>query len=92
VGDEGRLRNALAPSVETPELKAAAQAARRHGALGVKVCGAGGGGCLVAFAADGRRDDVVRALEGAGARVLAARVARRGLVVRGSLSGPAAGS
>lgn len=92
VGEEGRLRNALAPSVETAELREAARAARRHGALGVKVCGAGGGGCLVAFAADGRGPDVAAAFEREGARVLATRIARRGLVVRGSLSGPRSGS
>jgi D-glycero-alpha-D-manno-heptose-7-phosphate kinase len=79
LGEEGRLRYRLAPSVGTPLLRAADRAARRAGALGVKVCGAGGGGCLVAFAAEGRADAVRRALAEAGAQVLAAPPALRGL-------------
>jgi D-glycero-alpha-D-manno-heptose-7-phosphate kinase len=87
VGEEGRLRYRLAPSVATAALLAADRAARRAGALGVKVCGAGGGGCLVAFAREGRRDAVAEAVAGTGARVLEARVARRGVRVAVSENG-----
>ncbi len=90
LGEEGRLRYRLAPSVGTPLLLAADGAARRAGALGVKVCGAGGGGCLVAFAAEGRTEAVARALAAAGARVLEAPPAARGLRV--TASGPGAES
>ncbi len=81
LGEEGRLRYSLAPTVATPALRAAGAAARRAGALGVKVCGAGGGGCLVAFAREDRRDAVAAAMRRAGARVLVAPLARRGLRV-----------
>jgi D-glycero-alpha-D-manno-heptose-7-phosphate kinase len=81
VGEEGRLRYALAPSVATPVLRRAGAAARRAGAIGVKVCGAGGGGCLVAFARAGRSTLVAAALTSAGARVLPCRIARRGVSV-----------
>jgi D-glycero-alpha-D-manno-heptose-7-phosphate kinase len=84
LGAEGRLRYSLAPSVATPALRAADAAARRAGALGAKVCGAGGGGCLVAFAPEGRRDRVARAIANTGASLLVVRVARRGVVVSGS--------
>jgi D-glycero-alpha-D-manno-heptose-7-phosphate kinase len=87
VGEEGRLRDRLAPSVSTPLLRAASAGARRAGALGVKVCGAGGGGCLVAFSAAGREAAVARALTEAGATVLAATPSRRGLVVVDGASG-----
>jgi len=87
LGEEGRLRVRLAPSVGTPALERASKAAARAGSLGVKVCGAGGGGCLVAFAAKGRREQVAAAMEGAGARVLDARIAKRGLVVSERRSG-----
>jgi galactokinase/mevalonate kinase-like predicted kinase len=82
LGAEGRLRYSLAPSVATPALRAADAAARRAGALGAKVCGAGRG-CLVAFAREGRRDDVARAIARTGASLLAVRVARRGVAVSG---------
>jgi D-glycero-alpha-D-manno-heptose-7-phosphate kinase len=81
LGEEGRLRYSLAPSVATEALRAADGAARRAGALGAKVCGAGGGGCMVAFAREGRRDDVAEAIARTGATLIPVRVARRGVAV-----------
>jgi len=81
LGEEGRLRYRLSPSVATPALRRADRAARRAGALGTKVCGAGGGGCLVAFAPTEKREAVARALAAAGAEILPVRVARRGVRV-----------
>jgi len=81
IGEEGRLRYRLAPSVGTDALKNADRQARRAGALGVKVCGAGGGGCLVAFAHEGKAPAVAAAMAATGARVLPVRIARRGVRV-----------
>jgi D-glycero-alpha-D-manno-heptose-7-phosphate kinase len=81
LGEEGRLRYRLAPSVATEALLAAGKAAAKAGALGTKVCGAGGGGCMVAFARRGRAGDVARAMAATGARILEARIARRGVLV-----------
>jgi D-glycero-alpha-D-manno-heptose-7-phosphate kinase len=81
LGEEGRLRYRLAPSVSTPTLERVGMAARRAGALGVKVCGAGGGGCLVAFAAQGKQDAVAAAMEAAGAAILPVEPAARGVEV-----------
>ena len=81
LGEEGRMRYSLAPSVATDALRAADGAARRAGALGAKVCGAGGGGCMVAFAREGRHDDVAEAIARTGATLLRVRVARRGVAV-----------
>lgn len=86
VGEEGRLRYRLAPSVGTEPLRRADRAARRAGALGVKVCGAGGGGCLVAVTRRGRRGAVAEAIRSTGAELLDVKVARRGVRVR-SISG-----
>jgi D-glycero-alpha-D-manno-heptose-7-phosphate kinase len=82
VGEEGRLRLGLAPSVATPALLRADKAARSAGALGLKVCGAGGGGCVVAVARDGNADAVRAALTSVGAVPLPARISRRGVVVQ----------
>ena len=84
LGEEGRLRYSLAPSVTTIALAEADAAARRAGALGAKVCGAGGGGCMVAFAKEGAREAVAAAIARTGAEVLNVRVARRGVAVSGS--------
>jgi D-glycero-alpha-D-manno-heptose-7-phosphate kinase len=83
VGEEGRLRYRLAPTVATPTLLRVDAAARRAGALGVKVCGAGGGGCQVAFSREGRSGDVREAMIAAGARILPVRIERRGVIVSG---------
>jgi D-glycero-alpha-D-manno-heptose-7-phosphate kinase len=83
LGEEGRLRYSLAPSVATGALRAADAAARRAGALGAKVCGAGGGGCMVAFAREGLRDNVAEAIARTGASVLTVKVANRGVAVNG---------
>ena len=82
VVEEGALRLRLAPSVASPEIRAVSQAARRAGALGTKVCGAGGGGCLVAVAKPGRREAVAEAIRRAGAEVLPLKPSRRGVRVR----------
>jgi D-glycero-alpha-D-manno-heptose-7-phosphate kinase len=82
LGEEGRLRYRLAPSVATPELRAADRVARKAGALGVKVCGAGGGGCIVALAASGRAAAVKSAWAASGHQVLEAAVGVKGLTVR----------
>lgn len=79
IGEEGRLRYRLAPSVATPALLAAGNAARQAGALGVKVCGAGGGGCLLAFAGEGRQGNVAEAIAATGARTLNASFAPKGV-------------
>jgi len=84
LGEEGRLRYSLAPSVATPLLRAADRAARRAGALGAKVCGAGGGGCMVAVAKDGAEERVAHAIAATGATILSVKTAARGLRVSGS--------
>lgn len=77
---EGRARRQLSPMVETARIAALMKAARDAGALGGKVCGAGGGGCVVFIARTGRRAGVVAALERAGGRILPVQLARRGIV------------
>jgi D-glycero-alpha-D-manno-heptose-7-phosphate kinase len=44
---EGALRRKLAPGVDGPATRAVDRAARQAGALGTKILGAGGGGCVL---------------------------------------------
>ena len=81
VAEEGRLRYGLAPSVLTPGLRRADEAARRAGALGTKVCGAGGGGCMVAIAREGAARAVAAAIAATGAQILYAPIAVSGIRV-----------
>jgi D-glycero-alpha-D-manno-heptose-7-phosphate kinase len=75
-------RREWSPLVLTPALERAFDAARRGGALGWKVCGAGGGGFAIALAPPERRERVAAALAEAGVRISGARPTGRGLAVR----------
>jgi D-glycero-alpha-D-manno-heptose-7-phosphate kinase len=67
---EWKHRTTLAPGVTTPEINALLAAARAAGALGGKVCGAGGGGCLFCLMPPDRKAAVADALAAGGAQVL----------------------
>jgi len=72
-------RKRLAPGVSTPAIDALIARARAAGAQAAKVCGAGGGGCMVAMAPPSHTAAVRTALAEGGARVLDFRIERDGL-------------
>ena len=78
---EWDLRKRLAPGVTTARLDALIRCGRRAGADAAKVCGAGGGGCLLFLARPGHAGAVRSALADAGARLLDCRIDTRGLQV-----------
>ena len=80
--DEWQNRRRLADGVSTPCLERLMAAAREAGALSSRVCGAGGGGCMISFAASDKALDVAGALRGVGAQPLPYTVSRTGLDVR----------
>ena len=81
VAAEWDNRKQLAPGVTTPEIDAMLAAAQQAGALGGKVCGAGGGGCLFCFGEPEVIPAVKQALAGAGARVLDFTIEAQGLII-----------
>lgn len=79
---EWRIRKRLAPNVSTPAIDKLVDLGCAAGARAAKVCGAGGGGCVL-FLADPPAAPAVRAaLAGGGAQVLDARIDGEGLRVR----------
>lgn len=80
--EDGRQRQRLARGVVTERTREALEAALAAGAAGAKVCGAGGGGSVVALAEPGARDEVVHALSARGITVLPVAVDVHGLSVR----------
>lgn len=79
--NEWEARKALIEGIATPEIDAAVDAALAAGAWGGKVCGAGGGGCIVFLLPPDRRDAVVRALSTVPGKVLQVTPVANGLTV-----------
>jgi D-glycero-alpha-D-manno-heptose-7-phosphate kinase len=79
IAREWENRKLLAPGVTTPAIEALIARARAAGAVGAKVCGAGGGGCLMCYAEPKRTPAVREALSGGGARLLDFRIDTKGL-------------
>jgi D-glycero-alpha-D-manno-heptose-7-phosphate kinase len=82
IQSEWDIRRTLAPGVSTSRIEAMIEAARSAGALANKVCGAGGGGCMITLVSPKNRSKVIEALATVGARVIDAQVARQGIAVR----------
>jgi len=84
VDEEWKLRQTLAPGVSTPRIESIMAAAKESGALTSKICGAGGGGCMITMVSPVTRKAVEAALTRAGGTVIPFKVDRQGAVVRGS--------
>ncbi len=81
LGREWEHRKRLAPGVSTPDIEALLGRAWEAGAVAGKVCGAGGGGCIVCMTEPDRRAAVSDALTRAGATVLPITVESSGLTI-----------
>ncbi len=79
--EEWKLRRTNAPAISTPQIDQLIAISRRNGALGAKVCGAGGGGCVLFMTEADARLRVEQKLAAAGAQILPFAVARRGVSV-----------
>ncbi len=77
--EEWKLRRTNAPGITTPLIDKLIAVAGKHGGRAAKVCGAGGGGCVIFLVEKGAASRVATAIGDAGARVLPLQVARDGL-------------
>jgi D-glycero-alpha-D-manno-heptose-7-phosphate kinase len=88
IGEDWDARREMAPAVSSPELETIISAAAKAGAIGTKVCGAGGGGCMVVGVPDGKRAAVEVAIRAAGGSILPYHLVDRGLsLVAGDADG-----
>jgi D-glycero-alpha-D-manno-heptose-7-phosphate kinase len=79
--EEWKLRRTNAPGITTPYIDSLIATARKNGGVAAKVCGAGGGGCVIFMAKEGARSRVEDALRAAKATILPFQVSREGLSV-----------
>jgi D-glycero-alpha-D-manno-heptose-7-phosphate kinase len=80
--EEWKLRRTNAPGIATPLIDQLISVASRHGGLAAKVCGAGGGGCVIFLVEKGAIDRVAKALSENGGQILPFRVANHGVRFR----------
>ena len=81
--EEWKLRRTNAPGITTPLIDKLIAVAKKQGARAAKVCGAGGGGCVVVLVEEGSRERVREAVRKNGGQPLDCQVARDGLRFRG---------
>ena len=79
--EEWSNRKKNAPGITTPLIDRMVDATRKAGSTGAKVCGAGGGGCVLFLVEPGAKQRVSEVIEGEGAQVLPVSVAPKGVKV-----------
>jgi D-glycero-alpha-D-manno-heptose-7-phosphate kinase len=82
IREEWSHRRTNVPGISTPLIDRLISKTRRAGATAAKVCGAGGGGCVLFLIEPDARDRVEKIIRTEGATILPARVARHGVRVR----------
>ena len=79
VNQEWKVRRSLAPGISTSRIDKIMAAATAAGAVANKICGAGGGGCMVTLAPVRKRAAVERAISDAGGKILGYNIDIEGL-------------
>ncbi len=82
--EEWDNRRKNAPGITTPLIDRLIQITRRAGAMGAKVCGAGGGGCVFFLVERGAKEKVSRLIAGEGGTLLNVSVAPKGVRITAS--------
>jgi D-glycero-alpha-D-manno-heptose-7-phosphate kinase len=86
---EWKLRKTNAPKITTPLIEKLIRVATKNGARAAKVCGAGGGGCVVFLGEPEAKSRIEEAIRSAGGTILPCRVAREGMALSGPSSAAA---
>jgi D-glycero-alpha-D-manno-heptose-7-phosphate kinase len=81
--EEWNHRRKNVPTITTDLIDRLVASSRKAGALGAKVCGAGGGGCVVFLTEPDSQSRVAQTIASAGAEVLDVKLATTGVRVRG---------
>lgn len=79
--DEWTFRRRNLPTISTKTIDRIIENSRRNGALAGKVCGAGGGGCVVLLIEPDARERVEKAVEESGGELLPMQIDRQGVTV-----------
>jgi len=80
--EEWSNRRQLSDGISTPEIERIIEQARSLGAGSAKICGAGGGGCVVLSTPEGQRPKIESELRKLGVEVIDYKIATQGLETR----------
>ena len=80
--EEWIFRKKNAPGITTELIDKLVASTKRAGAVGAKVCGAGGGGCVFFLVEPGAKEKISAIIEKEGAQVLPVKVAMSGVKVK----------
>lgn len=81
IREEWKFRRSNYSNISTPLIDRLITVASKAGGRAAKVCGAGGGGCVIFMVKDGAKDRVAQAIRMNGGQVLNSGVAHHGLLV-----------
>jgi D-glycero-alpha-D-manno-heptose-7-phosphate kinase len=81
LAEEWENRKLLAEGVSNQRIEDMVEAARSEGAYGSKICGAGGGGCLVTIAPPERRSKVIDVLRSMDVKIMEFGLAGHGVTI-----------
>ncbi|MGB7957608.1 MAG: hypothetical protein WCF77_02080 [Minisyncoccia bacterium] len=76
MNQDWRTRKAMLPSMTTPGIERLTRLAFRNGAIGLRTCGAGGGGCVAVLVRPEKRDFLIEKIKNVGMRVLPVGISR----------------
>lgn len=82
LSEEWENRKNLAKGVSNSRIEKLMKVAKEAGAQASKICGAGGGGCMITIVKENLREKVEEALEKNGAEILEFKIARSGCIVK----------
>ncbi|MGA2262379.1 MAG: GHMP kinase [Acidobacteriota bacterium] len=89
LAEEWTNRRRLSAGITTPEIDEIVALATSFGARSAKVCGAGGGGCVVLSVPEGRRQEIQDKLRERRVQVIDYRIARQGVCLSAESPGVA---
>lgn len=82
LNQDWEIRRRALPTMSSPAIDRLIHALKRAGAIGARICGAGGGGCLALMIDPEARATLIAIADAAGATVLPCTVNTRGLAIR----------
>lgn len=82
VKKEWSLRKELSPGVTNHVVESIMAAATNKGALANKICGAGGGGCMISLVEKSKRAQVEKAIQDVGGRIIPFKIDNEGLRIQ----------